>query len=189
MWTGENRGFRKRLRQLGVKNIQHGIERSSVDRRKRCKKAGVDAKRFNRFQQSENGAFRKRIGVDTALVKHHLLSTDLHETYDDIRKKRQWISQDVEQRERHKSLVGRQHISRQYVDRKRGKGNLKARYLRKRVTTAIFANQSVQRRREWQSIEPCKVLLAPHVFWPRGGTLAFPGNGLVVGEAFSIWRN
>ena len=37
---------------------------SSVDGRKRCKNAGVDEKLFIRFQETENGVFRKRISVD-----------------------------------------------------------------------------------------------------------------------------
>ena len=37
---------------------------SSVDGRKRCKNASVDEKRFIRFQETENGGFRKRISVD-----------------------------------------------------------------------------------------------------------------------------
>ena len=40
---------------------------SSVDGRKRCKNASVDEKRFIRFQETENGGFRKRISVDRAL--------------------------------------------------------------------------------------------------------------------------
>ena len=41
---------------------------SSVDGRKRCKNASVDEKRFIRFQEIENGGFRKRISVDRALI-------------------------------------------------------------------------------------------------------------------------
>ena len=41
---------------------------SSVDGRKRCKNASVDEKLFIRFQETENGGFRKRISVDRALV-------------------------------------------------------------------------------------------------------------------------
>ena len=37
---------------------------SSVDGRKRCKNASVDEKLFIRFQETENGGFRKRISVD-----------------------------------------------------------------------------------------------------------------------------
>ena len=40
---------------------------SSVDGRKRCKNARVDEKLFIRFQETENGGFRKRISVDRAL--------------------------------------------------------------------------------------------------------------------------
>ena len=36
---------------------------SSVDGRKRCKNASVDEKLFIRFQETENGGFRKRISV------------------------------------------------------------------------------------------------------------------------------
>ena len=39
---------------------------SSVDGRKRCKNASVDEKLFIRFQETENGGFRKRISVDRA---------------------------------------------------------------------------------------------------------------------------
>ena len=41
---------------------------SSVDGRKRCKNASVDEKLFIRFQETENGGFRKRISVDRAIV-------------------------------------------------------------------------------------------------------------------------
>ena len=41
---------------------------SSVDGRKRCKNASVDEKLFIRFQETENGVFRKRISVDRASV-------------------------------------------------------------------------------------------------------------------------
>ena len=39
----------------------------SVDGRKRYKNASVDEKLFIRFQEKENGGFRKRISVDRAL--------------------------------------------------------------------------------------------------------------------------
>ena len=39
-----------------------------MDRRKRCKNASVDKKLFIRFQETENGGFRKRISVDRAFV-------------------------------------------------------------------------------------------------------------------------
>ena len=39
-----------------------------VDGRKRYKNASVDEKLFIRFQETENGGFRKRISVDRALV-------------------------------------------------------------------------------------------------------------------------
>ena len=39
----------------------------SVDGRKRYKNASVDEKLFIRFQETENGGFRKRISVDRAL--------------------------------------------------------------------------------------------------------------------------
>ena len=39
---------------------------SSVDGRKRCENASVDEKLFVRFQETENGGFRKRISVDRA---------------------------------------------------------------------------------------------------------------------------
>ena len=41
---------------------------SSVDGRKRCKNASVYEKLFIRFQETENGGFRKRISVDRALI-------------------------------------------------------------------------------------------------------------------------
>ena len=41
---------------------------SSVDGRKRCKKASVDEKLFIPFQETENGGFRKHISVDRAKV-------------------------------------------------------------------------------------------------------------------------
>ena len=41
---------------------------SGVDGRKRCRNASVDEKLFIRFQETENGGFRKRISVDRALV-------------------------------------------------------------------------------------------------------------------------
>ena len=40
----------------------------SVDGRKRYKNASVDENLFIRFQETENGGFRKRISVDRALV-------------------------------------------------------------------------------------------------------------------------
>ena len=40
----------------------------SVDGRKRYKNASVDERLFIRFQETENGGFRKRISVDRALV-------------------------------------------------------------------------------------------------------------------------
>ena len=42
---------------------------SSVDGRKRCKNASVDEKLFIRFQETENGGFRKRISVDRAIER------------------------------------------------------------------------------------------------------------------------
>ena len=39
---------------------------SSVDGLKRCKNASVGEKLFIRFQETENGGFRKRISVDRA---------------------------------------------------------------------------------------------------------------------------
>ena len=53
----------KKNNQYGWKS---GIRWSSVDGRKRCKKASEDEKRFIRFQEVENGAFPKRISVDRA---------------------------------------------------------------------------------------------------------------------------
>ena len=41
---------------------------SSVDGRKRCKNVSVDEKLFIRFQETENGGFRKRISVERALI-------------------------------------------------------------------------------------------------------------------------
>ena len=45
----------------------------SVDGRKRCKNASVDEKLFIRFQETENGGFRKRISVDRALINYQTL--------------------------------------------------------------------------------------------------------------------
>ena len=39
-----------------------------MDGRKRCENANVDVKLFIRFQETENGGFRKRISVDGASV-------------------------------------------------------------------------------------------------------------------------
>ena len=39
-----------------------------MDGRKRCKNASVDEKLFIRFQETENGGFRKRISVDRASI-------------------------------------------------------------------------------------------------------------------------
>ena len=44
---------------------------SSVDGRKCCKNASVDEKLFIRFQETENGGFRKRISVDRASIYSH----------------------------------------------------------------------------------------------------------------------
>ena len=74
VWTGENGGFRKRLRHwqwhVPVKKTNGcflmRFRWSSVDGRKRCKNASVDEKLFIRFQETENGGFRKRISVDRA---------------------------------------------------------------------------------------------------------------------------
>ena len=41
-----------------------------MDGRKRCINASVDEKLFIRFQETENGGFRKRISVDRALVSY-----------------------------------------------------------------------------------------------------------------------
>ena len=74
VWTGENGGFRKRLRHwhwyIPVKK-QNGcflirFRWCGVDGRKRYKNASVDEKLFIRFQETENGGFRKRISVDRA---------------------------------------------------------------------------------------------------------------------------
>ena len=39
-----------------------------MDGGKRCENANVDVNTFMRFQETENGGFRKRISVDGALV-------------------------------------------------------------------------------------------------------------------------
>ena len=44
------------------------FRRSSVDGGKRCENANVDVNTFMRFQETENGGFRKRISVDGALI-------------------------------------------------------------------------------------------------------------------------
>ena len=77
MWTGENGGFRKRLRRWHwhvppKKENECFLIRfrwSSVYGRKRCKNASVDEKLFIRFQETENGGFRKRISMDRVLQK------------------------------------------------------------------------------------------------------------------------
>ena len=56
---------------IGMSKKQNGcliirFRWSSVDGRKRCKNASVDEKLFIRFQETENGGFRKRIRVDRA---------------------------------------------------------------------------------------------------------------------------
>ena len=58
---------------IGMSKKQNGcflirFRWSSVDGRKRCKNASVDGKLFIRFQETENGGFRKRISVDRALI-------------------------------------------------------------------------------------------------------------------------
>ena len=42
------------------------FRRSSLDGGKRCENANVDVNTFMRFQETENGGFRKRISVDGA---------------------------------------------------------------------------------------------------------------------------
>ena len=94
MWTGENGGFRKRRFSVFVWTGENGgfendyaftgigmsqlkkqngcffirFRWSSVDGRKRWKNGSVDVKLFIRFQETENGGFRKRISVDMASV-------------------------------------------------------------------------------------------------------------------------
>ena len=51
---------------------------SSVDGRKRCKNASVDEKLFIRFQETENGGFRKRISVDRACECQNCSRLELH---------------------------------------------------------------------------------------------------------------
>ena len=51
----------------------------SVDGRKRYKNASVDEKLFIRFQETENGGFRKRISVDRARESRE--SSDSHADY------------------------------------------------------------------------------------------------------------
>ena len=90
VWTGENGGFRKRLRHCsfacssGNSYFSPSMRsakkvRSSKDwwrkrmflsvfgGRKRCENANVDVNTFMRFQETENGGFRKRISVDGTL--------------------------------------------------------------------------------------------------------------------------
>ena len=50
---------------------------SSVNGRKRCKHASVDEKLFIRFQETENGGFRKRISVDRAFLKGNVIRADI----------------------------------------------------------------------------------------------------------------
>ena len=49
-----------------------------MDGRKRCENANVDVNTFMRFQETENGGFRKRISVVGALIKtgaHYLMGS------------------------------------------------------------------------------------------------------------------
>ena len=86
MWTGENGGSASlcgraktevfendNVTGIGMSQLkkQNGcvlmrFRWSSVDGRKRCENASVDEKLFIRFQETENGGFRKRISVDRA---------------------------------------------------------------------------------------------------------------------------
>ena len=87
MWTGENGGSASLCGRAKTEVFENdyvtGIGMSqlkkqngcflirfrwcSVDGRKRYKNASVDEKLFIRFQETENGGFRKRISVDRAL--------------------------------------------------------------------------------------------------------------------------
>ena len=76
MWTGENGGFRNRLRHwhwhVPVKKIKTDVFLSvfggQVWTVENAAKTLVWTKNlFIRFQETENGGFRKRIGVDRAL--------------------------------------------------------------------------------------------------------------------------
>ena len=49
-------------------NVFIRFQLSSVDGGKRCENANVDVNTFMRFRETENGGFRKRISVDSALV-------------------------------------------------------------------------------------------------------------------------
>ena len=110
MWTGENGGFRKRrfsktevqrlcgraktevfendyVTGIGMSQLkkQNGcflirFRWCSVDGRKRYKNASVDEKLFIRFQEKENGGFRKRISVDRAQCLHYFLTLSIHFT-------------------------------------------------------------------------------------------------------------
>ena len=88
MWTGENGGSASLCGRAKTEVFENdyvtGIGMSqvkkqngcflirfrwcSVDGRKRYKNASVDEKLFIRFQETENGGFRKRISVDRALM-------------------------------------------------------------------------------------------------------------------------
>ena len=88
MWTGENGGSASLCGRVKTEVFENdyvtGIGMSqlkkqngcflirfrwcSVDGRKRYKNASVDEKLFIRFQETENGGFRKRISVDRALI-------------------------------------------------------------------------------------------------------------------------
>ena len=75
----ENGGFRKRISvdraPVSLVRDENGcfhirFRWSSVGGRKRCKNGSVDGKLFIRFQETENGGFRKCISVDRALRVH-----------------------------------------------------------------------------------------------------------------------
>ena len=48
-------------------SLDHRFSAPSVDGRKRCENASVDAELFIRFRGTKNGGFQKRISVDRAL--------------------------------------------------------------------------------------------------------------------------
>ena len=47
-------------------SLDHRFSAPSVDGRKRCENASVDAELFIRFRGTKNGGFQKRISVDRA---------------------------------------------------------------------------------------------------------------------------
>ena len=58
-------------------SLDHRFSAPSVDGRKRCENASVDAELFIRFRGTKNGGFQKCISVDRALIDWHLTGSSL----------------------------------------------------------------------------------------------------------------